>query len=124
MRVANAATARDLAALLARSNKYHAIPTWYAGQRYDSKLEAAYAQSLDLLLRAGGIVAWQRQVPVELHGADGSVLKIWRCDFLVTYPNGAIDYVEVKGHPTREWKLTRKLFEAEYPERTLVVVTR
>ncbi len=124
MRVANAATARDLAALLARGNKYHAIPTWYAGQRYDSRLEAAYAQSLDLLLRAGGIASWARQVPVELHAWDGSVLKIWRCDFLVTYRDGSQDWVECKGRETREWKLTRKLFETEYPERTLVVVTR
>lgn len=114
----------DLAAILRRGNKYHAVPTFYAGSRYDSKLEAAYAQALDVMLRTGGIRAWERQVPVPLHALDGSVLKVWRCDFLVTYPNGALDYVECKGHPTREWKLTRKLFEAEYPERTLVVVTR
>lgn len=46
----------------------------------------------------------------------------YRADFLVTLVDGSEELVEVKGYETREWKLKRRLLQALYPERRLVVV--
>src|SRR5215475_11708938 len=46
----------------ARPNKYRAVPTQYGGVRYDSKAEAERAAQLDLMVRAGEVKFWVRQV--------------------------------------------------------------
>jgi hypothetical protein len=75
--------------------------------------------------RAGEIEKWERQVKVELR-AYGCHICDYFVDFRVTYTNGDIEYVEVKGFETDVWRLKWKLFEAfmrsEHPEVLLVVV--
>jgi hypothetical protein len=62
-------------------NKYHAIQTEYRGVRYASKAEAARAAELDLLILAGKVTWWLRQVPIDI--GEAGVDKPYRVDFLV-----------------------------------------
>jgi hypothetical protein len=46
----------------------------------------------------------------------------YRADFRVTYADGHVEIVDVKGYETPEFKRTRKMFEYQYPEFTLKIV--
>jgi hypothetical protein len=65
----------------ARKHKYNAKPTVYKGVTYGSKAEAKRAAELDLLLRAGKVAWWLRQVPFDV--GEPGVDKPYRVDFLV-----------------------------------------
>lgn len=95
----------------------------YNGTIYDSRLEARYAATLDLLKRAGQIREWTRQVTVPLE-VNGRHVCNMRVDFRVVMPNGAVEFHEVKGFSTPEWLLKKKLFQAIYPERTYTVIRK
>lgn len=86
-----------------RNNKYKAKKSTYNGYTYDSNLEAAYAKELDQRMGLGEVEKWERQVPLDLK-VNGKHWRTYKIDFKVYYPNGAIEYVEVKGFPTVEWK--------------------
>lgn len=86
-----------------RNNKYNAKKATYNGYNYDSKLEAAYARELDLRKELGEVEKWERQVPLDLR-LNGKTWRTYKIDFKVYYPDGKIEYVEVKGFPTTEWK--------------------
>ena len=122
-------TARQIAVSLVqpskRRSKYNAVPTTYNGVVYASKKEAAFAQKLDLRLKAGELDYVLRQVPFDL-GAG----IIYRADF-VTLSKETVDYgvirwditvYEVKGMETPAWKLKHKLFKDKYPLIALEVV--
>ena len=72
-------------------SKFKNKPTHYDGQRYDSKAEAAYAEELDTLKRAGAVLHWEAQptfllVPGHLSGfvlKREAELLSYRPDFLV-----------------------------------------
>ena len=64
-----------------KTSKYNACPTTYNGVRYDSKAEANRAAELDLLVRAGRVAWWLRQVPIDI--GEPGVDKPYRVDFLV-----------------------------------------
>ena len=108
-----------------RRSKYNAVPTTYNGVVYHSKKEAAFAQKLDLRLKAGELDYVLRQVPFDL-----SAGIIYRADF-VTLSKETVDYgvirwditvYEVKGMETPAWKLKHKLFKDKYPLIALEVV--
>ena len=122
-------TARQIAVSLVqpskRRSKYNAVPTTYNGVVYTSKKEAAFAQKLDLRLKAGELDYVLRQVPFDL-----SAGIIYRADF-VTLSKETVDYgvirwditvYEVKGMETPAWKLKHKLFKDKYPLIALEVV--
>ena len=85
-------------------NKLNAQSQVYNGIRYDSKLEAAYAQQLDIRLKLGEIESIERQVKLDLR-VNGKHLRNYYIDFKETYPDGSIVYTEVKGFPTELWKM-------------------
>lgn len=87
-----------------RKNKYNASKSNYNGYNYDSKLEAAYAQELDMMLKLGEIESWERQVKLPLK-INGKTWRNYKIDFKINHHKGAPDYVEVKGFPTPEWKM-------------------
>lgn len=93
----------------------------YNGVRFASKKEANYAAELDLRIRAGDIVSYERQLPFPIVVNGKKVCK-YIPDFVITHTNGGREVVEVKGYATPEWKLKKKLFEALYPELLLTVV--
>lgn len=92
-------------------NKYNAQSHIFNGVSYHSKKEAFYAAELEIRKKAGDISDWERQVKISLD-VNGYHIANYYVDFRVTYPDGIIEYVEVKGFETPEWKLKWKLFEA------------
>lgn len=103
-------------------HKYGARRTEYNGILYASKREAEYAQELDLRVRIGEIVSWERQIPFELVVAGTKICR-YILDFVEIDKDGNRTYIEVKGFPTPEWKLKFKLFKALFPH-VEVKVTR
>lgn len=119
-----------------RGNKYNNVSQVYGGNRYDSKKEAAYAQTLDLMTKAQGrdrIKRWERQVKISFDvDEDGKLVarllhsdayfpspkgKLhhicnYYMDFLVVHMDDTVELVEVKGMETDVWKLKRTLVEA------------
>lgn len=91
-----------------KRNKYNAKSTIYNGFTYDSKLEAAYAQELDYRLTLGEIKAWQRQVRLSLDNEHGDHFAHYIIDFRVEHFDRPVEYVEVKGKATGEWRLKFK----------------
>lgn len=105
-------------------NKYGAKSHVYEGIAYHSKKEAGYAAELDLRLKAGDILKWERQIRVALE-VNGYHITNYYVDFLIYHTDMTLEYVEVKGFETPEWKLKWKLFEATYsnkPNTRLTVV--
>jgi len=80
-------------------NKYGNISQTYNGHPYQSKLEAHYAQELDLRVRAKDIKSWERQVRTELY-VHGKKICDYTLDFEITHNDGSTELIEVKGFPT------------------------
>ena len=82
------------------SNKYGAKKTEYNGRIFDSKKEAEYAGELDLLRKAAGesdrVVDVEYQIPFVLEVNETKIGK-YILDFKVTYADGRIEHVDVKG---------------------------
>jgi len=126
------------------NNKYRNVKQEYNGVRYDSKKEAYKAYELDLLLKAGEIKGWDRQVRLSfnimyergrpvLTGERAKDLKekgkvFWHLwdyliDFVIYHNNGSIEYLEIKGLETPEWKKKWKLTEALYNDHPTIFLT-
>jgi hypothetical protein len=92
----------------------NAKKTEYNGIIYDSKLEAGYAQELDLRLKAGEILGWDRQVKLPLI-VNGYLIQNYYMDFVV-YHEGETEYVELKGYADQAFFHKYRLFEALYTQ--------
>lgn len=97
-----------------KPSKYRAKRTEYAGVLFDSKKEAEFAQKLDLLIKAGDIDFYLRQVSFPLPGKSSH-----RIDF-VTFKTKAprslgqvwaIHFLEIKGRDLPMGKLKRRQVE-------------
>jgi len=85
-------------------SKYHNIRSG----GYDSKLETDYGRKLDLLVKTGDVIEYLHHPPsVKL--CNGTIT--WAIDYWVRLINGEEVYVEVKGVPTREFRLKWKLYK-------------
>lgn len=108
-----------------RQSKYKNKSAEYGGRKYDSIKEAAYAQELDLRKHANLISDWEPQVRISLDANNKHICN-YIVDFRVTYPDGQIELVEVKGFATEVWRLKVKIMEAtylmEHPEVEYLVV--
>jgi hypothetical protein len=125
-------TARAVSKFGVRQDAVGKAERTYKGVLYHSRAEASYAAQLDLLVKAGEIVRWERQVVFTFP----STLGCPRCmadppgsyvaDFLVTLPdrNAPQEVLEVKGHMTAVAKRKLKLFAALYPHIKLVIIKR
>jgi len=102
-------------------NKYGATRQTYGGFSYDSKMEAAYAEELDWLIKAKEVLRWDRQVKLELD-VEGVHICNYFIDFRVYYSDGRIEYHEVKGFETDVWKIKWKLSHALYPDNNFVLI--
>lgn len=108
-----------------RGNKYHAESSVYGGVYYQSKKEAAYAQELDLRVRARDIKSWVRQIPIELR-VNGMLICKYITDFMITHNNGDQELVEIKGFRTDvfniKWKLLEAIWSVERPEIKITMI--
>lgn len=100
-----------------KPHKYGAKATVVRGRKYPSKLEGAFAESLWLAKEAGTILFWLEQVP--FHFKSGIKYLV---DFAVFYEDGGIEFVEVKGRETKNYKLKMRLLADEYPDVDVVIV--
>lgn len=92
--------------IIRRPSKYRNVRTVYGGLPYDSKAEARRAAELDLMVRAGAIRGWTRQVTFRL----GCMENVMRIDFLVWDVDGSSWAEDVKGAETAKFKHDRKLW--------------
>lgn len=96
-------------------SKYKNVKTVYNGQIFDSKLEARYCQELDMKLKAGIILNYERQVRFPLTVND-QLICTYIADFVVEYPTltafPRIEVVDTKGVKTQIYRIKKKLLKA------------
>lgn len=100
-----------------RRSMFNNKRTAYNGLTYDSKGEAQYAQVLDVLMEAGEIVGWTRQVPFYLGVPENKYVT----DFLVFRPDGTVYAIDVKGIETEKFKHNARLWARYGPCELLLV---
>lgn len=103
-------------------DKYKNVRQTFNNYSYDSKLEAEYAQDLDLRKKAHDIKDWRRQVKIPL-SINGQLICNYYIDFVIEHNDGSEEYVEVKGFKTDLWRLKWKLFSAIYPDLKKTIIT-
>ncbi len=91
-------------------HKFRANPTIRDGYRFQSKKEALYYDQLKLAQKAGVVLFFLRQVPFHFPGN-----VTYRVDFQVFYVDGLVEFIDVKGHRTKEYIAKKKMVEAMYP---------
>jgi hypothetical protein len=92
-------------------SKYGAIRTEYAGVSYASKSEAAYAATLDLLIKSGNVRWWIGQPKFRL----GCPENVYVPDMLVVPAVGDPYVVDVKGVRTAKFNKDVRLWAAYGP---------
>ena len=93
-----------------RRNKHNNQRTKRGAITFDSLKEAEYYDQLLLRQRAKDIAYFLRQVPFDLPGNTK-----YRVDFMVVYPDGKIEYIDVKGMRTKAFIRAKKQVEDLYP---------
>lgn len=104
-----------------RRHKYGAKKTTIDGHTFDSKREAQYYNDLKLLQRVGVVVEVKLQPKFELQPGfkhrGRKILPItYTADFLVTYKDGRVEVVDVKGMKTQQYQLRKKMLLYRYPD--------
>jgi hypothetical protein len=90
------------------------------GVVFDSRKEANYYCNLKLRKRAGDIKDFELQPKFVLLEKDkdrvtGRGIK-YIADFKITYSDGSVEVVDVKGYKTQVYKLKKKLLLKKYPD--------
>ena len=95
----------------------------YKGVLYDSILEMRYFKEvIEPLIESGYIDSYERQKPYILQASfrrpNGTLVRAitYVADFVIRYSNGIEEVVDIKGMPTQDAKIKRKLFWAKYPD--------
>jgi hypothetical protein len=83
----------------------------YNGVVYHSLAEARRAQLLDMLVRGGQTLRWERQVRFELSVTE----NVYVADFVVYDADGAVHAEDVKGFRTAAFNRNVKLWRAYGP---------
>ena len=104
-----------------RYNKYNSKRTKYNDRYYDSALEAAYAEQLDWLIKAGEIIEVIPQFKISID-VNGVHIANYYMDFKVIYSDGRIEMHEVKGMETDLWRMKWRLSKALYPDWNFVLI--
>lgn len=94
----------------------------YNGEVYDSLTELQFLKEfIELKMKTGEIVKWERQVPYVLQEAfinfEGkSILPIkYIADYVVWWKDGTFTVFDIKGNPDSASKIKRKIFWKVYP---------
>lgn len=102
-------------------NKYNAKKTTVDGITFDSRKEANYYCELKMLKMAGIVKDFELQVPYELqpkYRHNGKAIRAitYIADFRVTYTDGHVEIVDVKGVRTDAYKLKKRLLLYQHPD--------
>lgn len=104
-------------------SKYSNIKTTVDNIVFDSKKEAAYYNTLKLLKRAGEVIQIDLQPEFEYMMSCSNLLISFEryekkykyiADFRVTYKDGHVEIIDVKGCLTAEFKRKQKIVEKIY----------
>ncbi len=103
-----------------KRNKYNNKKVEHDGIKFDSKMERDYYDHLIELEKQGVISEFLMQkeyVIFDGYTKDGVKIRpiIYRADFEVHYPDGRIEVIDIKGQPTKDFLIKKKLFEYRYP---------
>ena len=107
-----------------KANKFKAQKTVVDGIKFDSKVESQYYSHLKQEKEKGLIKdfslqpAYELQPKFEYMGVKRLAIK-YVADFLIHHNDGSEVIVDIKGQPTTDAKLKRKLFEYKYPDKHL-----
>jgi hypothetical protein len=94
------------------------------GHRFDSQKEAQFYSELKILKSKGIVKKIELQPKFLLQEGFTKNGERYRpinyyADFRVTYSDGSVEIVDVKGTKTNVYKLKKKLFEKKYPDLTI-----
>jgi hypothetical protein len=134
--------------------KYHNVKQVVDGITFDSKREAEYYLQLKLLQKAGEVIDFETHPKFVLQPAyrkccghiwldkpawDIKGVKVcgnckkkmqktsaltYSADFSVTYKDGHVEIVDIKGIETEAFKIKRKMFEFKYPGLALKTIKK
>lgn len=106
--------------------KYGAKKALVDGIKFDSQMEADYYIYLKNEQNAGRVIEIDLQ-PVYIllpafifNGKKIQPIK-YKADFLVTYPDGSQQVIDVKGKETVDFKLKKKMFQSKFQQDILCV---
>ena len=101
-------------------NKYRNNRVTIDGKKFDSEKEGRYYTNLKILKKSGEVKDFKMQVPMPIVVNDIHIAK-YILDFRVEYPDGNVEYVDIKAKKkdgtyitTDVFKLKKKLVEAIY----------
>jgi len=95
-----------------KKSKYRNVKTVVNGISFDSRKEAAWYAKYDLLQRAG-ILTFEMQVKYDLI-VNGIKIGFYKADFVLKYPDGKIEVVDIKGVKTSTYALKKRMIKAIY----------
>lgn len=103
-----------------KRNKYNNKKVEHDGVKFDSKMERDYYDHLIDLQNKGVISEFIMQKNYTIfdgYTKNGVKVRpiIYRADFEVHYPDGRIEVIDIKGQPTKDFNIKKKLFEYRYP---------
>lgn len=109
-----------------KQSKYKAEKTIIDGFKFDSKVEGEYYLHLKDYMELGIVKSFKRQPTYILqpkfiteNGDRIHAIK-YNADFEVVWHNESITVVDIKGYPTPEAKLKRKMFLYKFQEKELI----
>lgn len=100
-----------------KTPKFKNKKTEYNGVMFDSKKEVAYMQDLETLQLAGEVTKIERQIRMRLD-VNGVHIAVYVLDFRVTYADGHVEHIDVKGYRNpkipayRVYLMKKRLVEA------------
>lgn len=102
-------------------SKYHAKRIDKYGRTWDSKKELKEYEQLLILQQAGEVKTIELQPKFELQPAfryQGKAQRAitYKADFKVTYSDGRIEIIEVKGFKTRDYAMRKKMLLFLHPD--------
>ncbi len=104
-----------------RWNHKHA-PKPKPADGFKSSYERKYAVLLDSLLHEGQIKRWRHErCTLVVNEVEGDKRR-YTPDFLITFPDGKMRYVEVKGYAHEDSILKFEFAAAQWPEYEFVMV--
>jgi hypothetical protein len=93
-----------------KRNKYRNEPIVIDGIRFQSKWEGQVYCELKVMVKAGIVLKFERQVPFQL----GETKRKYLLDFKVWFVNGNIEYWDAKGCKTQVYLIKKDLVEKQY----------
>lgn len=103
------------------TSKYGNKKCYVDGHKFDSHMECDYYYRLKVLKDKGEILDFKVHPKFMLQPSfkyNGKTISgiTYTPDFLVEYPFGVVEIIDVKGAKTNEFKLREKMFKFKYPQ--------